>query len=196
MKSSFLVGLFLVHFWAGFVFLTAAKIQADPTEEKTSQLSKQAVQLAVPFEMQEDPKACGLAVLKMLNGYYNQKLNQAQLDWIRTNSQAGEGVMASELVVVLRAAEYETALFQGTLDKEKTGLYYHLDKKRPLIVMITSKDLKNSHYDIITGYDPAKSLLLIMDPATGPMTVSTDEFNPAWERAHNFTLLAVPKKNI
>ena len=159
-------------------------------------LSKNAVQLEVPFEKQEDPKACGLAVLKMISGYYGQKLNQPQIDWIRNNSQAGEGVMASELVTVLRAADFDTALFQGTLNKNPTGLYYHLDKKRPVVVMITSQDGKNSHYDIITGYDPDKSLLLIMDPATGPVTVAAKDFNVAWKRAHCFSLVAVPKKTM
>jgi len=178
--------------WIMVCLLSAARVLAESKIPVV--LSQQAVQLKVPFEQQEDPKACGLAVLKMINSYYGQKLNQAQVEWIKTNSQAGEGVMASELVTVLRAAEYDTALFQGTLDKNTTGLYYHLDKHRPVIVMITSNDGKSSHYDIVTGYDSQKSFLLIMDPATGPVTVTAKNFNEAWKRAHCFSLVAVPKK--
>jgi ABC-type bacteriocin/lantibiotic exporter with double-glycine peptidase domain len=180
-------------FWILSSCFFAPSAYSDSSSSAKS-LSIKAVQLNVPFEKQEDPRDCGLAVLKMINSYYGQKLNQAQIDWIKNNSEAGEGVMASELIIVLKAADYETALFQGTLDQETTGLYHHLDKNRPLIVMITSKDRKSSHYDIITGYDPIKSLLLIMDPAVGPVTVSSQEFKAAWERANNLTLLAVPKK--
>ena len=173
----------------GFLCPLPSRGDSQPALE----LSNDAVQLKVPFERQEDPKACGLAVLKMISGYYGKKLNQAQVDWIRTNSQAGEGVMASELVTVFGAAEFDTALFQGTMDNQPTGLFYHLDKKRPLVVMITSKDGKSSHYDVVTGYDPLKSRLLILDPATGPVTAVLKDFNEAWKRAHCFTLVAVPK---
>jgi len=192
-----ILGPFPLHFRLGFwivaCLLIPPRIHADPNSPVTS-LSRLAVQLKVPFEKQQEPRECGLAVLKMISSFYGQKLEQTQIDWIKNNSQAGEGVMASELVIVLRAADFETALFPGTLDRKTTGLYHHLDKHRPLIVMITSKDRKSSHYDIITGYDPKKSLLLIMDPATGPVTVAAQDFEPAWQRANYLTLLAVPKK--
>lgn len=156
-------------------------------------LSSKAVRLEVPFEKQEEPRDCGLAVLNMLSGYYGQKLNQTQVDWLKTNSQAGKGIMASELMVVLGAADFETALFQGTMDGDMTGLFHHLDKHHPLIVMITARDGDNSHYDLVTGYDPDRKLLLLNDPAVGPITVTIGDFQPAWERANRFTLLAVPK---
>jgi len=157
-------------------------------------LSRQAVQLTVAFEKQETARECGLAAAKMIGGYYDQNLSDTQQEWLRTVSKAGEGIMGSELVVSLRAADYDTAVFPGTLDKKGTGLYYHLEKRRPLILMITSKDGKTSHYDVLTGYDPKNSLLILLDPAMGPVTVTTKDFLPAWKRANCFTLLAVPKK--
>ncbi len=182
-----------LYFYLGIFLLQTSFIQAE-TRAYEMNLSKEAVQIEIPFEKQEDPKECGLAVLKMISSFYDQKLNQAQVDWVRINSTAGEGVMASELVTVLRAAGFETALYQGTLNKDLTGLLRQLDKHRPVIVMITSKDGKSSHYDIVTGYDPVKHFLLLMDPATGPVTALYKDFEPAWRRANNFSLLAVPKK--
>jgi len=173
--------------------ISSAWGQAAPAAAPLT-LSHQTVQLAVPFEKQETARQCGLAAAKMVCGYYGQKFNETQEDWLKTVSKAGDGIMGSELVVSLRAADYDTAVFQGTLDKKKTGLYYHLDKRRPLVIMITSKDGKASHYDVLTGYDAKNSLLLVLDPASGPLTLSTVDLLPAWKRANYFTLLAVPKK--
>lgn len=165
-------------------------------------LSSRAVQLKVPFEEQGTPRECGLAVANMLCGYYGQKLNETLRGRLKDLARSADGITGAELLAVLRAADHEAAVFPGTLDDKgavedkKTGLYYHLNKGRPLIVMITSKDGKNSHYDVLTGYDPQRSLLLLLDPATGPVTVSTKDFLPAWKRANHFTLLAVPKKTV
>ena len=182
-----------------FLVLAVGRVYAEDVAKPVT-LSKQAVLLKVPFEKQETPRQCGLAAANMLCAYYDQKLNDTHKDWLQTLSKSGDGIMGAEMMAVLRAADYETAVFPGTMDDKgavedkKTGLYYHLNKGRPLIVMITSKDGKSSHYDVLTGYDPRKSLLLLLDPATGPVTVSTKDFIPAWERANRFTLLAVPKK--
>jgi ABC-type bacteriocin/lantibiotic exporter with double-glycine peptidase domain len=191
MNVGFPKTVFRLFFLGGVVLFPCGPSQAA---EPKSELSKQAVQLTVPFEKQKTARECGLAAAKMIGGYYDQNMSETQQDWLRTVSKAGDGIMGSELVVSLRSADYDTAVFPGTLDKKETGLYRHLDKRRPLIVMITSKDLKTSHYDVLTGYDPKNSLLLLLDPAMGPVTVASKDFLPAWKRANYFTLLAVPKK--
>jgi len=157
-------------------------------------LSENSVRIKVPVEKQETPRQCGLACAQMIGGFYGQKLSAYIVNNLESVSEAGTGIMGSELLIAFRAADYDAAVFPGTLDKEKTGLFYHLDKKRPLIVMITAKDMKNSHYDVVTGYDPINQLLLITDPSTGPMTITTKAFLPAWRRTQFFTLLAIPKK--
>ncbi len=184
---------FFFSLWIGAFFPLPTATLAE-TKKTAKPLSVQAVQINVPFVKQEEPRDCGMAVLKMTMGFYGKKLSQAQIDWVKENSKAGQGTMAAELVTVLNQTDFETALFQGTLDQESTGLYHHLDKHRPLIVMITSKDGKDSHYDVVTGYDPVRYYILLVDPALGPLTVARNDFEAAWKRANNFTLLAVPKK--
>lgn len=150
--------------------------------------------LEIPWIKQESPNLCGLANLEMISKFYGQPLNDTQKEWLRTNAQSGVGLKGSDLVTALRAADYEAAVFPGTLSAdENTGLYYHLNKGRPLILMITSKDGRNSHYDIVTGYDLNQGQLFIIDPAVGPLTVSLKDFTTAWDRAHNFALLAMPQ---
>jgi ABC-type bacteriocin/lantibiotic exporter with double-glycine peptidase domain len=151
--------------------------------------------LEIPWIKQESPNLCGLANLEMISKFYSEPLNDTQKEWLRTNARNGTGLKGSDLVTVLRAADYEAVVFPGTLSAdENTGLYYHLNKGRPLVLMITSKDGHNSHYDIVLGYDLNQGQLFIIDPAVGPLTVSVKDFMAAWDRAHNFTLLAMPKK--
>jgi len=189
--------MFLVSFLGACLgFSVSAGAEEVGKTTKSPTLSKFAVQLTVPYFKQETSSLCGLAVVQMICDYYKQKLNQTQKDWLKTIAKSEEGLAGSELVSVLRAADYYTAVFPGTLEGKKTGLYYHLDKKRPVIVMISSKDGKNSHYDVVTGYDAKQSLLLMMDPASGPITVSTSDFSGAWKRANCFTLLAMPRKQV
>lgn len=178
----------LISIFFGFLPLSS---QAD---SDSSMFPPRAISLTVPFEKQQTSRQCGLAAALMVTDYYGQKISDTQQDWLKSVSEAGDGIMGSELVVAFRSADYDTAVFQGTLNDEKTGLYYHLGKSRPLILMITSKDGKSSHYDVLTGYDPKKSMLLLLDPALGPVTVTTKDFEQGWKRANYFTLFAAPKK--
>ncbi|HUO57906.1 MAG TPA: papain-like cysteine protease family protein [bacterium] len=189
--------LFRVPPPAAFVFaLTAILLGPVRAEEANAPvtLSKVAFHFEVPFEKQTGSRQCGLAAANMVCGYYGQPLSKTQQKWLVSVSKAGAGITGAEMMVSFRTADYESAVFAGTLDHEKTGIYYHLDHKRPLIVMITSKDKQSSHYDVLNGYDPKKGYLLLLDPASGPMTISEKDFAPAWKRANNFTLLAIPQK--
>ena len=177
----------------GLGYLLSPAVLADPPLTLKS-FSNQSVHFEVALVKQEEPRDCGLAVLKMIVGFYGQKLDQVQIDFVKENSKAGEGTAAAELMSVFNAADYKTALFQGTLDDEYTGLYLHLNRHHPLIVMITSKDGKDSHYDVVNGYDPVRHYLVLIDPALGQVIVRQKDFEPAWKRANNLTLLAVPKR--
>lgn len=175
-----------------FSLALAVPLAAQTPSPTAIPLSKQAVQLKVRFEKEANNRECGLAAALMVCGYYGEELGDTQTEWLQSVSKAGTGILGSELIAAFRAADYQTALFPGTLDHSLTGLYRHLEQKRPVIVMITSKDGKDSHYDVLTGYDPVKNLLLVLDPALGPLTLSATDFSAAWKRAKNFSLVAVP----
>ncbi len=152
------------------------------------------IKLEVAWTKQVSPNLCGLAAIEMIEGFYGQKLNDTQKDWLRTAAASGSGLKGSDLVTVLRAEDDEAVVFPGTFSAEgPTGLYYQLNIGRPLVVMITSKDGHNSHYDVVVGYDLKQGQLLVIDPAIGPLSVPIKDFAAAWNRARNFTLLAVPE---
>ena len=179
--------------WVGLMgFLSCGAQTPTPAVSPVSILPP--VKLEVSWVKQENPNLCGLAALEMLTHFYNQKLNQTQEDWLRTTAGSGSGLKGLDLVTVLRAADYETAVFPGTLSgDESTGLFFHLKKGRPMILMITSKDGHNSHYDVVTGFDQKQGQLFVVDPAIGSLNVPIKDFTLAWDRAKNFTLLAMPK---
>jgi len=161
----------------------------------TKALSKQAVRLELECQRQTAPNLCGLAVLAMLTSYYQQSIRVSELEGLHEEANTTDGISGASLKIVLEEAGYFVTVFPGKLDHEVSGLYHHLDLKRPLIIMTGSG---TRHYSVAVGYDETKSLVLLLDPALGAITVSNVEFMREWEKANYFTLLAMPdlkKKN-
>ncbi len=155
------------------------------------------VKLDAVWVKEESPELCGLAAVEMVTDYYGQKLNDGQKDLLRACAKKGSGIKGSDLLMVIRTCDYEGAVFYGTLSPQgPAGLYYNLGQRRPLIVMLTSKDGRNSQYDLVVGYHLKQGKIFVLDPSIGPMAFSIKDFAPAWERAHFFTLLAMPEKRV
>ena len=96
--------------WMGWVPSMAGAQTLTPTPSLTP-VALPPVKLEVPWVKQENPNLCGLAVLEMITKFYEQKLNQTQEDWLRTTAATGSGLKGLDLVTVLRAADYEAAVF-------------------------------------------------------------------------------------
>jgi ABC-type bacteriocin/lantibiotic exporter with double-glycine peptidase domain len=152
-------------------------------------LSKQAVRVELACQRQTASNLCGLAVLGMLTGYYQQPIRASELEGLHEEANTTDGISGASLKVVLEEAGYFVAVFPGTLDHAVSGLYHHLDLKRPLIVMTGSG---TRHYSVAVGYDETKSMIVLLDPALGAIAVSVAEFTQEWEKANYFTLLAMP----
>ena len=81
-------------------------------------------------------------------------------------------------------------LFEGTLDRSATGLYTHVDRGRPLLVL---NEIGGAmHYVLVIGYDPHADDLVLFDPIRGRVLVPASSFAREWEPARRFTVLAVP----
>ena len=152
-------------------------------------LSKQAVRLDLACQRQSAPKLCGLAAMGMVASYYHLAVHAAQLDGLREEAESTGGISGESLKLVLKDAGYYVAVFPGTLDRQASGLYHHLDLKRPLIVMTGSGA---RHYLVAVGYDEARALIVLLDPAAGAIATDAGEFMQGWKEANYFTLLAMP----
>ena len=155
-------------------------------------LSKHAVLLEVPFAAQESPNLCGSACVEMLTRYYAKRLPEEDGALLRKEAKDNNGASGNELKKALKDAGYFTAVFPGTLDRGQASLYNFLDQKQPVIVMLGSGP---RHYEVVAGYDPDQSLLVLMDPARGQVAVPIQNFAKGWGKANDFTLLASPESS-
>lgn len=179
---------------------SSGSISKSP-ELKKDDLSKDAVVLPVTLIYQKEKHECGLTSVNMLLTYYgvrfdddvSAKFNKDIEDLTEKDKNAG--ISASALKEYLIAKGFDVFIFSGELDNSSNGIYTHIDKGRPLIVMIASgKDTR--HYLLIIGYDKPNKKLVLQDPIRGALLMPDWQFNVLWERCKKFTLLAVPKENV
>lgn len=156
-------------------------------------LSDQAVLLDLPVVRQTAPNLCGEVALEMLTRYYNVPLTPEQEDRLKKEAEREDGIPGSTLKEVLEEQGYFVAVFSGTLDRKVSGLYHHLDLRRPLIVMIQGGGPDKNHYVLAVGYDEGTTAVVLLDPVRGEVAMPLVNFRKAWNKVDNFTMLAVPK---
>lgn len=178
-----LMSLFLL---GGCAFLETGK----PLRE--ARLSDKAVVLNVPVVMQDDKYDCGVAALSMLLAYYGHPCDKQHAATLREKAARDEGLSGGDLEDYLKAEGLNTALFSGELSHGLHGLYYHLERGRPLVVAMNVSDAGN-HFVLVTGYDAPNDWILIQDPQRGALVCVSGQFDYAWKRGSYFTLLATPK---
>ena len=142
---------------------------------------------------QTAPNLCGEVALEMLTRYYNVPLTAEQESRLKKEANQKEGIPGSSLKKILEEQGYFVAVFSGTLDRKVSGLYRHLDLRRPLIVMIEGESADKNHYVLAVGYDEGTNAMVLLDPVRGEIAMSLINFKKVWGRVKNFTLLAVPK---
>jgi len=163
-----------------------------PSGMKT--LSDQAVLLDLPVVRQTAPNLCGEVALEMLTRYYNVLLTADQEKRLTKEANQEKGITGETLKKVLEEQGYFVAVFSGTLDRKISGLYGHLDKRRPLIVMIQGAGPDRNHYVLAVGYDEGTNAIVLLDPVRGEVAMNLINFKKVWGKVNNFTLLAMPKK--
>lgn len=164
---------------------------ATPSGMRT--LSDQAVLLDLPVVQQTAPNLCGEVALEMLTRYYNVPLSEEEDDRLRKEAREKEGIPGSTLKEVLEEQGYFVAVFSGSLDRKVSGLYHHLDLRRPLLVMIQGDGPDKNHFVLVVGYDEGTDKVVLLDPVRGEVAMPLMNFKRVWEKVDNFTLLAVPK---
>ena len=172
---------------AGCAFLEVGK----PLRE--AKLSDKAVVLNVPVVIQDDPYDCGVASLSMLLAYYGHSPDKRKAAPLRAKAAREEGLTGADLEDYLKSEGLNTALFAGDLSHDLKGIYYHLDRGRPLIVAMNVSDAGN-HFVLLTGYDKQNDWILVQDPQRGALVCVSGQFEYAWNRGSHFTLLATPKR--
>jgi len=149
--------------------------------------------IPVNIQKQENKALCGLAAIEMVAGYYGKKPDKRFSSLLVKEAEMSKAITAASLKACLEASGFDTAVFKGSLSKEKTSLYSHLNKKRPLIILASNRKNRPGHFIIINGYKKDKCFTFI-DPIFGPYVKEINEFLPLWKNGDFLTLLALPKK--
>ena len=179
--------------WAAMVVILSSFYGGCATNSGMKMLSSQAVLLDLPLVRQNSQNLCGEVALEMLTRYYNVPLTEEQETRLKKEAKKEKGIPGSTLKKVLEEQGYFAAVFPGTLDRKLSGLYRHLDLRRPLIVMIEGDGPDTNHYVLAVGYDEGTDVIVLLDPVRGEVAMPLVNFRKAWGKVDNFTLLAMPK---
>ena len=175
---------------------TAPQPRSEPPVKGTharKKLSKDAVTLRVPAVYQTEKFECGLTSLTMLFAYYGHEVDQKETVWFRKKAKEEQGIAAEDLKKYLTSQGFDAYIFKGTTSHSPpTGIYGHIDKGRPVVVVIPSSRTSR-HYVLVIGYDKKKKLIALQDPVRGAVLASERQFHILWKSCGNFALLAVPK---
>lgn len=156
-----------------------------------------AIWIDVPFVPQVKD-GCGSASISMVLQYWAKRTAQTSPDSADPEtiqaalfSSAEGGIPASRMEAYFQDSGYRTFAFHG----DWTELKHHLEQGRPLIVSLKgSGPYGPLHYVVVVGMDSERSYVFVNDPAQQKMLrVSRQGFESEWNRAHRWTLLAVPR---
>ena len=157
----------------------------------------QGVWLDVSFIKQEK-NACGAAAVAMVMQYWSGEQGRSSgesADVTRIQnalySREAHGIYNSAIESYFREQNFRTFTIRG----QWSDLLQHLEKGRPLIVMLKPEHQKPLHYVVVTGVEPAQNLVLVNDPAERKLLkLDRTTFEKSWNAAGNWTLLAVPQQ--
>ncbi|HEX5009805.1 MAG TPA: cysteine peptidase family C39 domain-containing protein [Planctomycetota bacterium] len=173
---------------AGVLALAAAGCASNAP--RLQMLSASATVLPTPLVEQDDAHECGLAALTSLCDYYRVTIPEAQRQELARLSEEEQGLSGAELRTALQGLGFEVYVFEGSFDRAPTGVLGHLEKGRPLLVMLNHDDC--NHYDLLIGHDPERANVVLLDPSRGPVLLPDATFQSLWGAVRRFTLLAVP----
>jgi ABC-type bacteriocin/lantibiotic exporter with double-glycine peptidase domain len=154
----------------------------------------------VPFVAQAK-NGCGSASIAMVMMYWEKKEGRSATGGTAgaakiqeaLYSRAEGGIPASAMKKYFEERGYGAFAFRGDWGE----LGRHLGKGRPLIVALKANGAHGPlHYVVVVGMDSESGYLYVNDPAQGKMLrVSREGFESEWSGAHNWTLLAVPRRD-
>jgi ABC-type bacteriocin/lantibiotic exporter with double-glycine peptidase domain len=182
-KYGLLAAAFLPACYAGTAHdASPRRIAADPTWQ---------IVRGVPFVAQDGSHDCGAAALAMVLSYWRAPVPAAELRALAPPGDSGIG--AARLRDVARGKGLEAFVVAGTL----TDLVDQVARGRPVVVGL-AKPMRGTggraaaHYEVVTGINRQRRLVLTLDPARGPRENTFEGFAREWIPAGQVTLIVFP----
>jgi len=176
-----------------FVALACVAGACQSVAKPQAPLSESAVRLDLPLVHQDALYDCGLASISALCQYWGVEIPAAQRVSLARAAEEQGGLSGDELRNALEQLGLEVYLFEGSLDREITGILGNVDAGRPPLVMLSPNGTAH-HYGLVLGYDEPRGNLILLDPMKGELLVPRSVFERDWARCRRFTLLASRKE--
>lgn len=176
--------------WAGFALVTCVAGACRGAPIDAAEWS--GVLLAVEPVEQESADTCGLAALHALVGYHSLELSEPEHARLACLARERRGLSAQELRDALVPLGLEVHVFAGAFEGSPIALVAQLEAGRPVLVLCSPGD-GELHYVLVTGWDPTRGLVALLDPRRGRVAIERARFETWWEAAGRLTLLATPQ---
>ena len=161
--------------------------------EKKPDISGLTAALDVKCVKQQNDAMCGPASAQMVADYYGLTLNSSVLAELGGEAKNAWGITAASMKELFTSSGFDAAVFPGKLDGSFQGLYRNLDKKRPIIILLSPVKGAIGHYVVVCGYNAQKKLIEIMDPVKCLNIMDNDDMVREWGNSGNLTILALPQ---
>lgn len=169
-----------------------------PTSFASLRPSATRILLPVPFRRQYTENQCAMAAASMVAAYYRQPLQPQAIATLKADAGTNGGVSGRELETALGQSGFYSVIFHGALGNGDTGLYHHLKRGRPIIIMLMQYGTLNGqhtqygHYVVVVGFDATHGEEYILDPLRGAVVYSESRLKNYWKNSDYFSDLVMP----
>ena len=169
-----------------------------PTSFASLRPAATRILLPVPFRRQHTEDECAMAAASMVAAYYRQSLQPQTIASLKADAEANGGVSGRELEAALGQSGFYSVIFHGSFRHDDTGLYHHLKRGRPIIIMLMQHGTLNGrrtqygHYVVAVGFDATRGKEYILDPLRGAVVYSESRLKNYWENSGYFSDLVMP----
>lgn len=139
-----------------------------------------------PLVRQVDEDDCGGAALASVLNFWGYPATPESVE--AAIGRRDRRLSAGDIADHARSRGLEAYVFFGTMDDVR----HELEQGRPVIVglgkkVVTGKAL--AHYEVVVGYEPAKRLVLLLDPGQGWQVDTFRGFAEEWARSGGVTIV-------
>ena len=137
-------------------------------------------------------KAPPVTSVELLTRHFGRELDAGHRDALRraVDDDADKLIDAEEIEAILEESGFDVFVFEAGPDDSKTGLKHHLDRGRPVLVLITPAE--RSEWALVVGYDDDTMLYLFRRSDVEVVGLSFETFTRLWQATDRIAILALP----
>jgi ABC-type bacteriocin/lantibiotic exporter with double-glycine peptidase domain len=175
-------------FWTClFIVIPAAGAFLFPNILPSEETAGERVYIDVPF-VQQEKNLCGAACLSMVFKYWGKNVSQYEIaKSIYTESL--KGILSDDL----KGYAQKNGFLAFAIRTDWNFLKESIQKGRPLIVCVKSRQAAGFHYLVAVGYGDDDKIVYVNDPSSAKLKeIKASNFMTRWKGADYWALFLVP----